>query len=105
MLIFSLIISFVVGSQFQPNPAAFIIAFFGSRAVFYQLWFQEIQKSPTPWMRVLTHTIILIIILPIVIAVSGFLLPSISNNLFWFVVIPFVGILTSLALHNIYKLS
>ena len=104
VLFLALTISFIFGSQFQPNLIYFIVVYLLARTYFYYMWFKKIRMSP-PWLRIGIHTIILLIILPIFTALGGYLLSGLSNNIFWFGVIPFVSILTSLALHNIYKLS
>lgn len=104
VLFIALIISFVFGSQFQPNLISFIVVYLGTRTYFYHLWFKRSGKTP-PWIRISIHTVILLIVLPTVVALSGYLLSGLSNNVFWFGIIPFVSVLTSLAIHNIYKLS
>lgn len=100
----ALVISFIFGSQFQPNIISFIVVYLGTRAYFYHVWFKRSGKTP-PWGRISIQTVILLIILPAAVALSGYILSGLPNTIFWFGVIPFVSVLTSLALHKIYKLS
>ncbi len=104
VLFLALVISFIFGSQFQPSIISFLLVFLGARALFYHTWFKKTGEKP-PWVRISIHTIVLLIVLPTSVALSGYLLSGLSNNIFWFGIIPFVSVTTSLILHNIYKLS
>ncbi|MEX0621562.1 MAG: hypothetical protein WD187_01010 [Candidatus Woykebacteria bacterium] len=104
-LFFALTIAILVGGQFQPNPIVFLILFPTARALAYKLWFEKVAKQKVPWLRISVQTIILIVFIPIVVATSGFVLPSLQNNVFLFLVVPIVGTITALVLHRIYNIS
>ena len=105
ILLVSAVVAMLVGDQFQPNPIVFLLVFLGSRFLLYNLWFKEMRRIKTPWLRLAIHSIILILVLPLVFASSAYLFPGVSNNLFWFLIIPAVGIVTSLVLHRLFILS
>lgn len=105
ILLVSTVIAIIVGDQFQPNPIAFLLVFLGSRFLLYNLWFKEMRRVKTPWLRLAIHSIVLVLVLPLVFATTGYLFPGVSNNLFWFLVIPVVGIVTSWMLHRLFILS
>lgn len=105
ILFFSLVCGLFLGDQFAPNPIAFLVAFVTTRFILYYLWFNGILKKPVPTVRIVTHTIILIIILPVVLSTSGFFFPDLGNQILWYIIFPSVSGAISFLLHTSYRLE
>lgn len=104
-LLFSIVLAMTVGNPFQPNIAVFVAVLLLTRFLFYWLWLHSIKRSGFPIFRLLIHTIILLVTIPILISAGAFVFPSLSNNIFWFGLVPFIAFCTSLALHRFYQLK
>jgi hypothetical protein len=104
-LLFTLVVSIALGSQFQPNPIIFLIVLLGSRFFVYRLWFVQVEKRPTPWLRFTVQSIFFLISLPIIFALSSYFFPSTAGSIFWLVVVPTVSIIPFIIIHSSYKIK
>lgn len=104
-LVFSISAAIFLGNSFQPNPIVFLLVFVLVRILLYRLWFHNIQKQQTPWLRVGIHTTALALLLPLLIAITALLLPTTSDIAYWYVAVPAIGFLASVGLHKVYKLA
>lgn len=105
VLLFALTVSVTIGTQFQPEPISFLGIFLLGRFLVYWFLARRSQQVKFSILKLGVHSLILIAILPILFALGGFLLPSLSDILFLFVLIPTIGLVTSFLLHRYYSLS
>jgi len=104
-LIFAISAAIFLGDSFRPNPIVFLLVFVLVRVLLYRIWFHNIQKRKTPWLRFGIHTTILTLLLPLLIGATAFLLPTTSNVTYWYIAVPAIGFLVSVGLHKVYKLA
>jgi hypothetical protein len=103
-LLFAVVLSIALGEQSQPNPVAFALVFIGSRVVVYRLWFAQVEKRETPWLKLAIQSVFFLVTIPIIIAISSYAAPALSNNIFWFALTPAASFIPFIVIHRFYKI-
>jgi low temperature requirement protein LtrA len=104
-LLFAIVLSIALGKAFQPNPVVFVLVFLTSRALVYYLWLSQIEKRPTPWVRLAIQSILFLIIIPTIFALSSYFFPKLKESVFWFALIPAANFIPFILIHFLYKLD
>lgn len=103
--LFSILVAMWFGNVFSPHLFIFLIFFVSTKSALYFYWFKKVERTTLPWKRFAVHTAILLVVIPILGAISASISLWFSNAVFWLVVVPIFVSVASLLLHRIYKIS